>query len=53
MTTDEIVAVLAHEIGHYKRKHTLQMLAFSFVQTGIILFLFSLLIQNISVAEAL
>jgi STE24 endopeptidase len=53
MSTDEIVAVLAHEIGHYKRKHTLQMLAFSFIQTGIILFLFSLLIENVQVAQAL
>ena len=28
LETEELVAVLAHEIGHYKRKHTLQMLAF-------------------------
>lgn len=27
LTTDELVAVLAHEIGHYKKRHTLQMLA--------------------------
>ena len=26
LTTEELVAVLAHEIGHYKRKHTFQML---------------------------
>ncbi len=53
MTTDEIVSVLAHEIGHYKRKHTLQMLVFSVIQTWIILFLFSLLIENLAVANAL
>jgi STE24 endopeptidase len=29
----ELVAVLAHEIGHYKKKHTLQMLVFSVIQT--------------------
>lgn len=53
LTVDELVAVLAHEIGHYKRKHTLQMLAFSVVQTGFILFLFSLVIDSREVAMAL
>lgn len=53
LTTDELVAVLAHEIGHYKRKHTLQMLAFSILQTGLILFLFSLVIDSREVAMAL
>ena len=33
LSTDEIVAVLAHEIGHYKRKHTLSMFLFSNIQT--------------------
>jgi len=33
LTPDEIVAVLAHEIGHYKHKHTFQMLIFSVLQT--------------------
>jgi len=33
LNIDELVAVLAHEIGHYKKKHTLQMLAMSIVQT--------------------
>jgi STE24 endopeptidase len=33
LSTKEIVAVLAHEIGHYKRKHTLSMFIFSNVQT--------------------
>lgn len=41
LSTDELVAVLAHEIGHYKKKHTLQMLAMSIVQTGLILYIFS------------
>lgn len=38
LTDEELVAVLAHEIGHYKKKHTLQMLVFSVFQTGIIFF---------------
>ena len=33
LTNNELVAVLAHEIGHYKKKHTIQMLAFSIIQT--------------------
>jgi STE24 endopeptidase len=31
LTPDEIVAVLAHEIGHYKKKHTLVMLFLSLI----------------------
>ena len=33
LSTKEIVAVLAHEIGYYKRKHTLSMFIFSNIQT--------------------
>ena len=40
LSTEEIVAVLAHEIGHYKRKHTLGMFIVSNIQT---LAIFSLL----------
>ena len=38
LTDEELVWVLAHEIGHYKKKHTLQMLIFSIIQTGIIFY---------------
>ena len=40
LNNDEIVAVLAHEIGHYKRRHTLAMFIASNLQT---LALFALL----------
>lgn len=53
LTTDEIVAVLAHEIGHYKKKHTLQGLLISTLQTGILLFILSYFVQSQSLAEAL
>jgi Zn-dependent protease with chaperone function len=33
MEVSELVGVLAHEIGHYKRKHTMQMLVFATLQT--------------------
>jgi len=51
--TDEIVAVLAHEIGHYKKKHTLQGMLISVCYTGVILFLLSLLLGNQDIALAL
>ncbi|MGC9353953.1 MAG: M48 family metallopeptidase [Mariniphaga sp.] len=53
METDEIVAVLAHEIGHYKKKHVILGLFISLVQTGIVLFIFSLLIDNQHLSKAL
>jgi STE24 endopeptidase len=46
LTEDEIVAVLAHEIGHYKKKHVLLTLVFSVILTGFMLFLFSLVVNN-------
>ncbi len=39
LTNNELVAVLAHEIGHYKKKHTFQMLAFSTIQTWIMFYI--------------
>jgi STE24 endopeptidase len=53
MDTDELVAVLAHEIGHYKKKHVVQGLLISLVQTGIVLFIFSLLIKSPVLSRAL
>jgi STE24 endopeptidase len=46
LSDEEIVAVLAHEIGHYKKKHVLLTLIFSVLLTGLMLFLFSLVINN-------
>lgn len=53
LTTSEIVAVLAHEIGHYKKKHTLQGMFISIFYTGIILFLLSWFLDNEAIAVAL
>ena len=50
---DEIVAVLAHEVGHYKRKHIIFNLFSSIVLTGITLYVLSLFISNPLFAEAL
>ena len=48
-TTDELVAVLAHEIGHYKKKHTLLGILLSILQSGIMLFILSLFIRKDSI----
>ena len=53
LTTAELVAVLAHEIGHYKRKHTLQMLAFGTFQTWLMLFILWLTLKMPEVSQAL
>lgn len=50
---DEIVAVLAHEIGHYKKKHIIFNLFISIALTGIMLFLLSLFINNPLVSMAI
>lgn len=45
-TIDEIVAVLAHEIGHYKKKHIPQGIVISIVHSGIVLFLLSIFLNT-------
>jgi len=45
-TVDELIAVLAHEIGHYKKRHTLTGVVISILQTGLMLFILSLFIQK-------
>ncbi len=50
---EELVAVLAHEAGHYKKNHILQGLVVSVLQTGLILFILSLFIFNSQLSYAL
>jgi len=53
LTTKETVAVLAHEVGHYKRKHVYTMFAFSNVQTLVIFSLMGWLLSNPNLSKAL
>lgn len=53
LTSGEIVAVLAHEIGHYKKKHVLSGLILGIVQTGIMLYVFSLFVASPELSGAL
>ncbi|SDW00336.1 M48 family metallopeptidase [Aequorivita viscosa] len=50
---DEIVAVLAHEVGHYKKKHIIINLIAAIITTGFTLWLLSLFIGNPLLSEAL
>ena len=45
-TTGELVSVLAHEIGHYKKKHILQGMIISIIHTGILFFLLSIFLYQ-------
>jgi len=53
LNEEEIVAVLAHEIGHYKRNHIIFNLFAAIVTTGFTLWLLSLFIGNPLLSEAL
>ena len=53
LTEEEIVAVLAHEVGHYKKRHTLRSMVVSVIQMGVLFWLFSLCVNNAALSEAL
>ncbi len=50
---EEIVAVLAHEVGHYKRNHIIFNLISSVLLTGLTLWLLSLFVGSPLLSEAL
>jgi len=50
---DEIVAVLAHEVGHYKKKHIIFNLVASIGLTGLTLYILSVFISNPLLSNAL
>lgn len=53
LDNEEIVAVLAHEIGHYKKKHIIFNLFASILLTGFTLYILSLFISNPQLSNAL
>jgi STE24 endopeptidase len=53
LSTPEIVAVLAHEVGHYKKKHILTGMITGVIQTGITLYILSLFIGKPALSVAL
>ena len=52
LSEDEIIAVLAHEMGHFKKNHIWKMMGASAFQTGLMFFLLSFFIKNPGVFEA-
>lgn len=52
-TTEELTAVFAHEVGHFKKKHILFSTIFSIALMGFMLYLLSLMIFNTQVSWAL
>jgi STE24 endopeptidase len=50
---EEIVAVLAHEVGHYKRKHIIFNLTTSVLLTGVTLYILSVFITNPLLSNAI
>ncbi len=51
-TADEIVAIVAHEIGHYKKAHILKGLAISIVRSGIVFVLLSIFMKSEGLFDA-
>ena len=53
LSQEEIVAVLAHEVGHYKKKHIVLSTILTMLLMGLMLFLLSLTLNNETLAEAI
>lgn len=52
-TTSELVSILAHEVGHYKKKHVSKGMALSLLQTGIIFLVLGWALSEPSLSGAL
>ena len=50
-STDEIVSVVAHEVGHYKLKHIIQGTIIGILETGLMLFVFSTIMSDIDLVN--
>ncbi|MFC1561860.1 M48 family metallopeptidase [candidate division KSB1 bacterium] len=51
-TAGELVAVLAHEIGHYKKKHIVKSILISIVHMGVTFYLLSIFLTHTGLFEA-
>ncbi|SPD74948.1 Peptidase, M48 family [uncultured Desulfobacterium sp.] len=49
---EELVSVLAHEMGHYKKKHILKAMLIAILTTGVMFYILSLFINNRELFEA-
>jgi len=53
LTDDEILAVLAHELGHYKKNHIWINLGIGMVQSALFLYLFGIFSQSSTLTEVM
>jgi STE24 endopeptidase len=51
-TVEELTAILAHEVGHYKKNHIKQSMLLGILQTGVLFFIFGLLSKSEALAGA-
>lgn len=51
-SVDELLTILAHEIGHYKKKHTLIGMGISILHMGIVFYLLSLFLTQKALFDA-
>jgi len=51
-TVEELVSVLAHEMGHYKKRHILKSIIVSILTSGFMFYILSLFINNKELFEA-
>jgi STE24 endopeptidase len=51
-SVEELVGILAHEMGHFKLNHIYKLMASSFLQNGLVLFILSLFINNRALFDA-
>ena len=52
-TEEELVAVLAHEVGHYKKNHIFQGLVLTIIQIGLMTYLLELCLNSSSLINSL
>ena len=45
-SVDELVSIIAHEVGHYKKKHNIKGIVLGVIQTGIMFFMLSIFLNN-------
>ena len=43
---DELLSIIAHEVGHYKKRHNIWGIVFGVIQMGAMLFFLSLFLEN-------
>lgn len=51
-STDEILTIIAHEMGHYKKRHIYKLVIFSIVQSFLLFWVLSLFLKNTVLIQA-